>query len=119
MAHGLARLALLKKLPKLRELHKKLVQGKVISEEDFWVGKETMVSEQVALDGQKLGLPASSVLDPTAEATDEAVKQQQVNLLTPDAIRRIFTESPKVFAAYVRVFVCMCVCVCCVGVVYV
>ncbi|KAH9245934.1 hypothetical protein BASA81_016574 [Batrachochytrium salamandrivorans] len=91
-----ARGKLLQRDDKLRALHQKLVQGKIVSEEDFWVGKEATINEQFALEKQPYSLPNAALLDPGREQLAAVAKRSDEVVLTKDMIERIYLEHPDV-----------------------
>lgn len=82
--------------PALAALHRDLVQSKMISEAEFWEGREDLILAASADEGQRKGR-SSEMVDPrpeTSEGGEVTVK------ITPTLIREIFEEYPSVLRAY-------------------
>ena len=82
--------------PALASLHRDLVQSKMISEAEFWEGREDLILAASADEGQRKGR-SSEMVDPrpeTSEGGEVTVK------ITPTLIREIFEEYPSVLRAY-------------------
>ncbi|OJT15757.1 RNA polymerase II transcription factor B subunit 1 [Trametes pubescens] len=81
--------------PDLAQLHRELVMGGQISENEFWEGREHLLLAQAAAEGQKKGKPGQLV-DPRPQSVDGEVKI----VITPQLVHDIFEEFPVVARAY-------------------
>ncbi|KAH9839475.1 uncharacterized protein C8Q71DRAFT_703931 [Rhodofomes roseus] len=81
--------------PELAALHRELVMGGHISENEFWEGREHLILAQAAAEGQKRGKPGQLV-DPRPQTVDGEVKI----IITPQLVHDIFEEYPVVAKAY-------------------
>ncbi|KAI8893147.1 hypothetical protein BC833DRAFT_609412 [Globomyces pollinis-pini] len=92
-----ARQALLASHPDWKQLHKELVIGNVLSEEDFWMTRKDLLIQQNWTNSQKKGLSSTLLADiiPT-DGEENAIKFQ----INADIIHSIFTQYPGVHNAY-------------------
>ncbi|KAI0663565.1 hypothetical protein C8Q70DRAFT_906577 [Cubamyces menziesii] len=81
--------------PELAQLHRELVMGGHISENEFWEGREHLLLAQAAAESQKRGKPGQLV-DPRPQSVDGEVKI----VITPQLVHDIFEEFPIVAKAY-------------------
>ncbi|RDX55046.1 hypothetical protein OH76DRAFT_1372618 [Lentinus brumalis] len=81
--------------PELAQLHRELVMGGHISENEFWEGREHLLLAQAAAENQKRGKPGQLV-DPRPTSVDGEVKI----VITPQLVHDIFEEFPIVARAY-------------------
>ncbi|KAI0733145.1 hypothetical protein C8Q72DRAFT_773128 [Fomitopsis betulina] len=81
--------------PDLAALHRELVMGGHISENEFWEGREHLILAQAAAASQKRGKPGQLV-DPRPQTVDGEVKI----IITPQLVHDIFEEYPVVAKAY-------------------
>ncbi|KAI0745821.1 hypothetical protein C8Q76DRAFT_606536 [Earliella scabrosa] len=81
--------------PELAQLHRELVVGGHISENEFWEGREHLLLAQAAAESQKRGKPGQLV-DPRPQSVDGEVKI----IITPQLVHDIFEEFPIVARAY-------------------
>ncbi|KAI0703370.1 hypothetical protein C8T65DRAFT_654998 [Cerioporus squamosus] len=81
--------------PELAQLHRELVMGGHISENEFWEGREHLLLAQAAAESQKRGKPGQLV-DPRPTSVDGEVKI----VITPQLVHDIFEEFPIVARAY-------------------
>ncbi|KAH9858787.1 hypothetical protein C2E23DRAFT_909621 [Lenzites betulinus] len=81
--------------PELAQLHRELVIGGHISENEFWEGREHLLLAQAAAESQKKGKPGQLV-DPRPQSVDGEVKI----VITPQLVHDIFEEFPVVAKAY-------------------
>ncbi|KAI1794077.1 hypothetical protein LXA43DRAFT_884194 [Ganoderma leucocontextum] len=89
--------------PELAQLHRELVMGGHITENEFWEGREASLSifhihlllAQAAAESQKRGKPGQLV-DPRPQSVDGEVKI----IITPQLVHDIFEEFPIVAKAY-------------------
>ncbi|KAI0374101.1 hypothetical protein BV20DRAFT_1118712 [Pilatotrama ljubarskyi] len=81
--------------PELAQLHRELVMGGHISENEFWEGREHLLLAQAAAESQKKGKPGQLV-DPRPQSVDGEVKI----VITPQLVHDIFEEFPVVAKAY-------------------
>ncbi|KAF7792342.1 hypothetical protein EIP86_003378 [Pleurotus ostreatoroseus] len=81
--------------PELGALHRELVLGGQITENEFWEGREHLILAQAAADSQKRGKPGQLV-DPRPQTVDGDIKI----VVTPQLIHDIFEEYPVVAKAY-------------------
>ncbi|EMD37872.1 hypothetical protein CERSUDRAFT_105750 [Gelatoporia subvermispora B] len=79
----------------LAALHREMVMGGHISENEFWEGREHMILAQSAADNQKRGKPGQLV-DPRPQTVDGEIKI----VITPQLVHDIFEEYPVVAKAY-------------------
>ena len=93
-----ARQALLTKIPELRNIHKELVMGNIINEEDFWLNRKDMLQNQLWLNNQKRGTASAALADikPSSDADGSDLKYT----LNPEIIHSIFIQQPGVHEAY-------------------
>ncbi|WVW84245.1 hypothetical protein I302_106275 [Kwoniella bestiolae CBS 10118] len=107
----------LEKNPTLRMLHRELVIGKQITEEEFWDGREALIQAEEMLYSQKPGRP-SRLLDDRFDldagrkgkstgGTGVGIKQADQNgpivlKLSKELTREIFEEFPVVQDAYAK-----------------
>ena len=90
------RIRLLRKTPELRQLHADLVLKGVITEDEFWQGREQLLAAQQMDEGQKQGRSAQ-IVDPRPETGDGGEVKITV---TPQLIADIFMQYPIVQRAY-------------------
>ncbi|KAH9949597.1 hypothetical protein B0H21DRAFT_727583 [Amylocystis lapponica] len=81
--------------PELAALHRELVMGGQITENEFWEGREHLLKAQAAAENQKRGKPGQLV-DPRPQTMDGEVKI----VITPQLVHDIFEEYPVVAKAY-------------------
>ncbi|KAI8993080.1 hypothetical protein BD414DRAFT_483241, partial [Trametes punicea] len=81
--------------PELAQLHRELVMGGHISENEFWEGREHLLLAQAAAESQKRGKPGQLV-DPRPQTVDGEIKI----IITPQLVHDIFEEFPIVARAY-------------------
>ncbi|OCH95142.1 hypothetical protein OBBRIDRAFT_823077 [Obba rivulosa] len=81
--------------PELASLHRELVMGGHISENEFWEGREHLLLAQAAAESQKRGKPGQLV-DPRPQTVDGEIKI----VITPQLVHDIFEEYPVVAKAY-------------------
>ncbi|KAI0930476.1 hypothetical protein AcW1_009147 [Taiwanofungus camphoratus] len=81
--------------PELAALHRELVMGGHITENEFWEGREHLLLAQAATESQKRGKPGQLV-DPRPQTVDGEVKI----VITPQLVHDIFEEYPVVAKAY-------------------
>ncbi|KAL7281728.1 hypothetical protein ACG7TL_005046 [Trametes sanguinea] len=81
--------------PELAQLHRELVMGGHISENEFWEGREHLLLAQAAAESQKKGKPGQLV-DPRPQTVDGEIKI----VITPQLVHDIFEEFPIVAKAY-------------------
>ncbi|KAI0744064.1 hypothetical protein C8Q80DRAFT_1326480 [Daedaleopsis nitida] len=81
--------------PELAQLHRELVMGGHITENEFWEGREHLLLAQAAAESQKRGKPGQLV-DPRPQSVDGEVKI----VITPQLVHDIFEEFPIVAKAY-------------------
>ncbi|PCH43612.1 hypothetical protein WOLCODRAFT_122269 [Wolfiporia cocos MD-104 SS10] len=81
--------------PELAALHRELVMGGQITENEFWEGREHLILAQAAAESQKRGKPGQLV-DPRPQTVDGEVKI----VITPQLVHDIFEEYPVVAKAY-------------------
>ncbi|TBU56387.1 hypothetical protein BD310DRAFT_882716 [Dichomitus squalens] len=81
--------------PELAQLHRELVMGGHITENEFWEGREHLLLAQAAAESQKRGKPGQLV-DPRPQSVDGEVKI----IITPQLVHDIFEEFPVVAKAY-------------------
>ncbi|CDO75354.1 hypothetical protein BN946_scf184966.g22 [Trametes cinnabarina] len=81
--------------PELAQLHRELVMGGHISENEFWEGREHLLLAQAAAESQKRGKPGQLV-DPRPQTVDGEIKI----VITPQLVHDIFEEFPIVAKAY-------------------
>ncbi|KAH8828569.1 hypothetical protein DL96DRAFT_1603756 [Flagelloscypha sp. PMI_526] len=79
----------------LSQLHRNLVIGGQITEQEFWEGREHLLLSQAAQDTQKKG-KSGQLVDPRPETIDGDTKIR----VTPQLIQDIFEEYPIVQKAY-------------------
>ncbi|KAJ8322704.1 hypothetical protein BDV3_006971 [Batrachochytrium dendrobatidis] len=93
-----ARQALLSKNKDLAKLHKEIVIGGLISEQDFWNTRQQTLINQEWQAFQKKGISSGSLADtkPTVDGDGNDLKYK----LTPDIIHSIFIEYPAVHKAF-------------------
>ncbi|TXT07203.1 hypothetical protein VHUM_03373 [Vanrija humicola] len=110
------RKSLLKKNSTLSHLHRQLVIGKLISEEEFWEGREAILRAEELTESQRPGRPSRLLDDRFVSAPKDPKKIQggtgrgikkvengPVTLnLTKELIREIFEEFPVVQDAYAK-----------------
>eukprot|EP00158_Paraphelidium_tribonemae_P008845 Partr_v1_DN28705_c1_g1_i1_m62234 len=87
-----ARQALLQKYPAIARLHRDLVRGRQLTEEDFWLTRRDLLDVQISENSQNVGLSTEIVHDvrPTStQGTD--IKYT----LTPQDIKSIFLHYPS------------------------
>eukprot|EP00842_Homolaphlyctis_polyrhiza_P004759 jgi/Hompol1/5284/HPOL_002645-RA len=94
-----ARSTLLSRNKELARLHKDLVMGGLIGEEDFWNTRKQTIVNQEFQTTQKRGTSSSSLADIKPTAVDENGADVKFTL-TPEIIHSIFTESPGVHKAF-------------------
>ncbi|KAG6880215.1 hypothetical protein C0992_003879 [Termitomyces sp. T32_za158] len=82
--------------PDLAQLHRDLVIGGQITEEEFWDGREHLLLAQAAADAQKRG-KSGQLVDPRPEAVDGGEIKIRI---TPQLVHDIFDEYPVVAKAY-------------------
>lgn len=82
--------------PALAALHKELVIGALISESEFWDGREGLVAAAAADERQKSG-KSGEMVDPRPET---APNGEITVRITPTLVREIFEEYPSVLRAY-------------------
>lgn len=87
---------ILLKNPDLAALHLDLVQSRMISEAEFWEGREDMLQAAAADEAQLKGR-SSEMVDPRPETSDGGEVTVKI---TPTLIREIFEEYPAVLRAY-------------------
>ncbi|KAG6837512.1 hypothetical protein H0H93_008437 [Arthromyces matolae] len=80
----------------LAQLHRDLVIGGQITEEEFWDGREHLLLAQAAAEAQKKGKPGKLV-DPRPETIDGGDIKIRI---TPQLVHDIFDEYPVVAKAY-------------------
>lgn len=81
--------------PELAALHRELVMGGHITENEFWEGREHLILAQAAAEIQRRGKPGQLV-DPRPQTVDGEVKI----VITPQLVHDIFEEFPVVAKAY-------------------
>ncbi|GBE80685.1 hypothetical protein SCP_0304040 [Sparassis crispa] len=81
--------------PELAALHRELVMGGQITENEFWEGREHLLLAQAATENQQRGKPGQLV-DPRPQTMDGEVKI----VITPQLVHDIFEEYPVVAKAY-------------------
>ncbi|KZT72123.1 hypothetical protein DAEQUDRAFT_686417 [Daedalea quercina L-15889] len=81
--------------PDLAELHRDLVVGGHISENEFWEGREHLILAQAAAESQKRG-KSGQLVDPRPQTVDGEIKI----VITPQLVHDIFEEYPVVAKAY-------------------
>ncbi|KAI0645641.1 hypothetical protein C8Q79DRAFT_910952 [Trametes meyenii] len=81
--------------PELAQLHREMVMGGHITENEFWEGREHLLLAQAAAESQKRGKPGQLV-DPRPQSVDGEVKI----VITPQLVHDIFEEFPIVAKAY-------------------
>ncbi|KAI0780114.1 hypothetical protein C8Q74DRAFT_1173891, partial [Fomes fomentarius] len=81
--------------PELAQLHREMVLGGHITENEFWEGREHLLLAQAAAESQKRGKPGQLV-DPRPQSVDGEVKI----VITPQLVHDIFEEFPIVAKAY-------------------
>ncbi|KAM5530768.1 hypothetical protein V8D89_015575 [Ganoderma adspersum] len=81
--------------PELAQLHRELVMGGHITENEFWEGREHLLLAQAAAESQKRGKPGQLV-DPRPQSVNGEVKI----IITPQLVHDIFEEFPIVAKAY-------------------
>ncbi|KAJ1345399.1 hypothetical protein BSLG_000912 [Batrachochytrium salamandrivorans] len=93
-----ARQTLLSRNKDLAKIHKEIVMGGLISEQDFWSTRRQTIVNQEWQTFQKKGPSSGSLADikPTVDGDGSDVKYT----LTPDIIHSIFTEYPGVHKAF-------------------
>lgn len=110
------RKSLLKKNSTLSHLHRQLVIGKLISEEEFWEGREAILRAEELAESQRPGRPSRLLDDRFVSAPKDPKKIQggtgrglkkvesgPVTFnLTKELIREIFEEFPVVQDAYAK-----------------
>ncbi|PSR81186.1 hypothetical protein PHLCEN_2v6521 [Hermanssonia centrifuga] len=79
----------------LAALHRELVMGGHITENEFWEGREHLILAQSAAESQKKGKPGQLV-DPRPQTVDGEIKI----VITPQLVHDIFEEYPVVAKAY-------------------
>lgn len=95
-ANALRRLVL-ESNPALKALHHELcIQNKLLSEADFWAGREGLLQAAAADEAQKKGR-SGEMVDPKPETGDGGEVTVKI---TPNLIREIFEEYPSVLKAY-------------------
>ncbi|KAG6867828.1 hypothetical protein C0993_010587 [Termitomyces sp. T159_Od127] len=82
--------------PDLAQLHRDLVIGGQITEEEFWDGREHLLLAQAAAEAQKRG-KSGQLVDPRPEAVDGGEIKIRI---TPQLVHDIFDEYPVVAKAY-------------------
>lgn len=90
------RRGLLESDPELNMLHRELVRSKVITEAEFWEGREQLVEAAAAEMAQKKGR-SGEMVDPRPELGDGGEVTVKI---TPQLIKEIFEEYPAVLRAY-------------------
>jgi hypothetical protein len=96
-----ARSELFRKDPQLRKLHEDLVQGGLLGEEDFWIGKEDRLEQEKLLLRQKQGLSPEALIDPSLDSSVRVGPAQEVVLdMTTEMMERVFREHPEVRRKY-------------------
>jgi transcription initiation factor TFIIH subunit 1 len=92
-----ARQTLLEQKPELRKIHRDLVMGNVITEDEFWSTRTNLLEEQRWQNQQKRG--TSSVLLADIKPADGDGTDLKFTL-NSDTIHSIFTQYPGVHRAY-------------------
>ncbi|KAG0027280.1 RNA polymerase II transcription factor B subunit 1 [Podila clonocystis] len=90
------RFALLKQNKELAGLHRDLVMGKHVSEEEFWESRKHLLRNKIAMDGQQKG-QSSAWLDLKPE-TGESNDVKYV--MTPQVIHSVCQQYPSIKRAY-------------------
>lgn len=80
----------------LASLHSELVRTNLISEEEFWEGRETLLAAARAEERQQSG-KSGEMVDPRPET---AANGEVTVRITPSLVREIFEEYPSVLRAY-------------------
>lgn len=80
----------------LAALHAELVRSAMISEEEFWEGREGLIEATAADERQKSGR-SGEMVDPRPET---AANGEVTVRITPTLVREIFEEYPSVLRAY-------------------
>jgi NADPH-dependent 7-cyano-7-deazaguanine reductase QueF len=93
-----ARQTLLEQNTELRKIHRELVMGNVITEEEFWSARKELLEEQHWKNQQKKG--TSSVLLADLKPVDSDGNELKFTL-NSDIIHSIFTQYPGVHRAYI------------------
>jgi hypothetical protein len=93
-----ARQSLLEQNADLRKIHRELVMGNVITEEEFWSARGELLQEQHWRNQQKKG--TSSVLLADLKPADSDGNELKFTL-NSDIIHSIFTQYPGVHRAYI------------------
>jgi hypothetical protein len=93
-----ARQALLKAHPEWKKIHKELVIGKIISEEEFWSVRKEELFEQIFKNEQKKGTSSKLIAD--IRPTDGKSSSDIKFTLNSDIIHSIFTQYPGVHRAF-------------------
>lgn len=93
-----AKKQLLKTDPQLARIHKDLVIGGLLSEDDFWITRSLALNNQIFVQNQKKGTSSISLL---SLLPDSSVEGSDIKYtLTPEIIHAIFVQYPGVRAAY-------------------
>ena len=90
------RRGLLESDPELNMLHRELVRSRVITEAEFWEGREQLVEAAAAELAQRKGR-SGEMVDPRPELGDGGEVTVKI---TPQLIKEIFEEYPAVLRAY-------------------
>lgn len=90
------RRALLESDAELNALHRELVRSRVITEAEFWEGRQELVEAAATDQAQKRGR-SGEMVDPRPETGDGGEVTVKI---TPQLIREIFEEYPAVLRAY-------------------
>jgi hypothetical protein len=98
-----ARESLLQKDRVLESQYKKLVlENHLLSDEDFWVGKESRLEEEKLQFKLKQGLKPESLVDPQQQlASKRSATSQEIEMtMTKEMMQRVFLEHPEVLQKY-------------------
>ncbi len=89
--------ALLGKDKDLLLLHRTLVRGGILSEEEFWLGRTHLLACEQALAEQRRAAPAAALVQPAAGAPRADARRI---ILTPDTIFSILSANAALHRAY-------------------
>jgi transcription initiation factor TFIIH subunit 1 len=93
-----AKTHLLSSNPSLLHLHKELVIGQLISEEEFWSTRQDLFQNELFVQNQVQGVSSVSLMSLLPDSSVEGADIKYT--LNPEIIRAIFAQYPGVHKAY-------------------